>query len=214
MKARGLLCLAAQQLEKWNLRWTFGLGAPGTKTPWGEEYLSSLVLCQFLQLCICLQLCGREQMRHDCTQEHSPRMHRELLSSVQGPKCEGTSRDKSPQDLGWRPLLWQRCLLLFPVASAFGVTRTRPFWYISQSLHEQRGRCTISMGELRHMPVYPLKAWLFSEWWMPVASTGVSTSSVNISASGASHYHIVSDHSRPVENCADWTTQKSVAFPL
>ena len=27
------------------------------------------MLCQSLQLCICLQLCGREQMRHDCTQE-------------------------------------------------------------------------------------------------------------------------------------------------
>ena len=63
------------------------------------------------------------------------------------------------------------------------------------------------------MPVYPLKAWLFSEWWMPVASTGVSTSFVNISAGGAGHYHIVSDHSRPVENCADWTTRKSGAFP-
>ena len=37
---------------------------------------------------------------HYCTQEHSPRMRRELLTSVQGPKCEGTSRDKSPQDLG------------------------------------------------------------------------------------------------------------------
>ena len=55
----------------------------------GEGYLSSLVLCQSLQLCICLQLCGREQMRHYCTQEHSPRMRRELLTSVQGPKCEG-----------------------------------------------------------------------------------------------------------------------------
>ena len=64
------------------------------------------------------------------------------------------------------------------------------------------------------MPVYPLKAWLFSEWWMPVALTGVSTSFVNISAGGAGHYHIVSDHSRPVENCADWTTRKSGAFPL
>ena len=64
------------------------------------------------------------------------------------------------------------------------------------------------------MPVHPLKAWLFSEWWMPVASTGVSTSSVNISAGGAGHYHIVSDHSRPVENCADWTTRKSGAFSL
>ena len=70
------------------------------------------------------------------------------------------------------------------------------------------------MGGLRHMPVYPLKAWLFSEWWMPVASTGVSTSFVNISAGSAGHYHIVSDHSRPVENCADWTTRKSGAFPL
>ena len=78
-------------------------------------------------------------MRHDCTQEHSPRMHRELLSSV---------------------------------------------------LHEQRERWTISMGGLRHMPVHPLKAWLFSEWWLPVASTGVSTSSVNISAGGAGHYHM------------------------
>ena len=64
------------------------------------------------------------------------------------------------------------------------------------------------------MPVHPLKAWLFSEWWMPVASTGVSTSSVNISAGGAGHYHIVSDQSRPVENCADWTTRKSGAFSL
>ena len=64
------------------------------------------------------------------------------------------------------------------------------------------------------MPVHPLKAWLYSEWWMPVASTGVSTSSVNISAGGAGHYHIVSDQSRPVENCADWATRKSGAFSL
>ena len=64
------------------------------------------------------------------------------------------------------------------------------------------------------MPLHPLKAWLFSEWWMPVASTGVSTSSVNISAGGAGHYHIVSDQSRPVENCADWTARKSGAFSL
>ena len=28
------------------------------------------------------------------------------------------------------------------------------------------------------------------------------------------HYHIVLDHSRPVENCADWTTRKSGAFSL
>ena len=103
---------------------------------------------------------------------------------------------------------------MFPVALACGVTRTRPFWYISQSLHEQRASWTISMGGLRHMPVHPLKAWLFSAWWMPVASTGVSTSSVNISAGGAGHYHIVSDQSRPVENCADWTTRKSGAFSL
>ena len=28
-----------------------------------------------------------------------------------------------------------------------------------------------------HMPIHPLKAWPFGEWWMPAASTGASTSS-------------------------------------
>ena len=64
------------------------------------------------------------------------------------------------------------------------------------------------------MPAHLLKAWLFSEWCMPAASTGVSTSSGNISAGGADYCHIVSDHSRPVENCADWTTRKSGALSL
>ena len=27
------------------------------------------------------------------------------------------------------------------------------------------------------MPIHPLKAWPFGEWWMPAASTGASTSS-------------------------------------
>ena len=25
------------------------------------------------------------------------------------------------------------------------------------------------------MPIHPLKAWPFGEWWMPAASTGAST---------------------------------------
>ena len=134
--------------------------------------------------------------------------------SSAGPKMRGRISGQISSGFGMTAASVTAMLTLFPVASAFGVTRTRPFWYISQSIHEQRERWTISMGGLRHMPVYPLKAWLFSEWWMPVASTGVSTSFVNISAGGAGHYHIVSDHSRPVENCADWTTRKSGAFPL
>ena len=43
---------------------------------------------------------------------------------------------------------------LFPIASTFGVTRTRPVWYTSLSLHEQRERWTTSMGGLRHMPAH------------------------------------------------------------
>ena len=70
------------------------------------------------------------------------------------------------------------------------------------------------MCGLRHMPVYPLKAWLFSEWWMPVASTGVPTSFVNISAGGAGHYHFVSDHSRPVENCFTGQLRNQVQYPF
>ena len=42
------------------------------------------------------------------------------------------------------------------------------------------------------MPAHLLKALLFSEWCMPAASTGVSTSSGNITAGGADSYHIVS----------------------
>ena len=171
------------------------------------------MLCQSLQLCICLQLCGREQRRHYCTQEHSPRMRREVDISA-GPKMRGHISGQISSGLGMTAASVTAMPTMFPVASACGATRTRPFWYISQSLHEQRASWTISMGGLRHMPVHPLKAWLFSEWWMPVASTGVSTSSVNISAGGAGHYHIVSDQSRPVENCADWTTRKSGAFSL
>ena len=43
---------------------------------------------------------------------------------------------------------------LFPIASTLGVTRTRPVWYTSLSLHEQRERWTTSMGGLRHMPAH------------------------------------------------------------
>ena len=50
------------------------------------------------------------------------------------------------------------------------------------------------MGGLRHMLAHLLKALLFSEWCMPAASTGVYTSSGNISAGGGDYYCIVSDH--------------------
>ena len=160
-------------------------------------------LSSSLQLCICLQLCGREQMRHDCYSGAFPTNAQGVAVISAGPKMRGHISGQISSGFGMTAASVTAMPTLFPVASAFGVTRTRPFWYISQSLHEQRERWTISMGGLRHMPVHPLKAWLFSEWWMPVASTGVSTSSVNISAGGAGHYHTVSDHSRPVENCAE-----------
>ena len=40
------------------------------------------------------------------------------------------------------------------------------------------------MGGLRHMPSHLLKALQFSEWCMPAASTGVSTSSGYVTAGG------------------------------
>ena len=46
----------------------------------------------------------------------------------------------------------------------------------------------IWMGQ-GHMPVHPLKAWHFGEWWTPAASTGASTSGV-----APIDDHLVSDH--------------------
>ena len=47
----------------------------------------------------------------------------------------------------------------------------------SQCLHEQHERWPTYMGGQGHMPIHPLKAWPFGEWWMPAASTGAATSS-------------------------------------
>ena len=73
---------------------------------------------------------------------------------------------------------------LFPIASTFRGTLTRPVWYTSLSLHEQRERWTTSMGGLSTHAL-TLKALQFSEWCMPAASTGVSTSSGYVTAGGA-----------------------------
>ena len=209
MKARGLLCLAAhatgQAEPEVNIR------------PMNTRHNNSLrgrvsKLSGALSVSSTLHLSAIVWSRTNETLLYSgafPTNAQGVVDISAGPKMRGHISGQISSGLGMTTASVTAMPTRFP--SGCGVARTRPFWYISQSLHEKRASWTTSMGWLRHMPVHPLKAWLFSEWWMPVASTGVSTSSVNISAGGAGHYHIVSDQSRPVENCADWTTR---AFSL
>ena len=89
-----------------------GSETPSTKTPWGKEYLISLVLCRSLQLCICLQLCGWDWSWH-CSRGASPTNALGVAVISAEPKCESASWSKSLQDLGWWLLLWQRSLLCF-----------------------------------------------------------------------------------------------------
>ena len=103
--------------DKFHCSWTsmklhVGPGAPSTKTPWGEEYLISPVLCRSLQLCIGRQL-GSWDWRWHCSRGVSPTNALGVAVISAGPKCEGASCGKSPQDLGWRLLLCQRSLLFF-----------------------------------------------------------------------------------------------------
>ena len=174
--------------DKLQCSWTsmkvhVGPGAPSTKTPWGEEYLISPVLCRSLPLCSCRQLCGWD-WRWQWSRGASPTNALGVAVISAGLNWEGASWRKSAQDLGWRLLLWQRSLLCFqlrrplelPAQDQFGTLRC-PFMSSAKD------------GLLRWVDcdtcLLTLKALQFREWCMPAASTGVSTSSGYVTAGGA-----------------------------